>query len=149
MLKPGCIPAIIYFEYRNGHVTLAPFTDCPTPEGSIRKEADTLSQADKLEARLQQQEREQLEREMEYEEALFEGRKQAIRDRMYARSISSATSAFEKELLQLYPLLKDEQKKAKYRQRLLEHQFYLYARHNNLGDRDASKEEVNLDKVNF
>jgi hypothetical protein len=150
MLKPGCIPAVIYYEYPNGHVTLAPFSDAPTPVNAIRREADTLAQVDRLEKRLQEQELQIAETERAYDEHLMEARRLDIRDRLYQRIQSSGISEFERDFLKLYLQLRDERKKEKYRQRWLEMTtWHFYARHNNLGDRDASKEEVNLDKVNF
>jgi hypothetical protein len=80
----------------------------------------------------------------------MKARRAAIRDRIYQRIASSATTEYEREFLKLYLQLRDERKKEIYRQRFFEYQtFHFYARHNDLGDRDASKEEVNLDKVNF
>jgi len=149
-LKPGCIPAVIYWERRDGHITLAPFSDCPTPEGSIRKEADTLHQVDMLEKRLREQEVRMTEMECAYDEQLMEARRADIRNRLYAKMVSGLTSPYEKEFIQLYLQIRDERKKERYRQRWLESSSWnFYARNNNLGDRDASKEEVNLDKINF
>ena len=149
-LKPGCIPAVIFFEYPNGHVTLAAFSDQRTPENAIRHEADTLAQVDRLEKRLRDQEMQAAEQEIAYEDATYERKRQEIRDRIYQRMCSSNISPFEREFLGLYLQLRDERKKEKYRQRWLEATSWnFYARNNNLGDRDASKEEVNLDKINF
>jgi len=149
MLKPGCVPAVIYWKHRDGHLTLAPFSDAPTPDDCIRYEADTLAEIDRIEKILQQQEQQVLDREHAYDEALYEPHRQAIRDRIYARITSSATTEYEKEFLKLYLELRDERKKALYRQRFHEWQGYMYARHFDLGDRDASKEEVNIEKINF
>jgi DNA polymerase III delta prime subunit len=98
---------------------------------------------------LRRQEHEQAQREMQYDMKLFAARDKAITDNIHARIASGATSEYEKEFLRLYLPLRDERKREKYRQRFLEAQWYLYARENNLGDREADKEEVNLDKVNF
>jgi len=149
MLKPGCVPAVIYFRYPDGHLTLAPFTDAPTPKGAIREGADTLSAVDRLEKILQEQEYRLAEQEMESEERLFAPRRQAIRDKMYAHMVSSETDQFNKDFYRAYIDQKDEGKKKVARQRYLERSWYLHALHYDLGDRDASKEEVNLDKVNF
>ena len=149
MRKPGTVAPVVYFRYPNGHLTLAPFTDCPTPEGSIREEVDTLPQIDKLVDILRRQEYETSQREMHYDQALIATKDKEIRDRVYQRISSSATTEYEKEFLRLYMQLRDERKRELYRQRFMEAQWFLSARENDLGSRDAAKEEVNLDKVNF
>jgi hypothetical protein len=149
MRKPGCVAAVIYFRYPNGHLVLAPFTDCPTPDGAIKEEADTLTQIDKLVDQLRKQEYETSQREMHYDQSLMASKDKEIRDRIYQRISSSATTEYEKEFLRLYMQLRDERKRETYRQRFMEAQWYLHARENNLGDRDAAAETVNLDKVNF
>jgi hypothetical protein len=149
MRKPGTVAPLVYFRYPNGHLTLAPFSSCPTPEGSIREEVDTLAGIDKVVDVLRRQEYEQAEREMIRDMNVFKEREMAILDRIYARIASSATSEYEKEFLRYYLPLRDERKRQTYRQRFLEAQWVLYARENDLGKREADKEEVNLDKVNF
>lgn len=147
--KPGCVAPVIYFRYPNGHLTLAPFSDCPTPDGAIKEEADTLHAIDKLVDQLRKQEYETNQREMQYDMNLMATRDKEIRDRIYQRISSSVTTEYEKEFLRLYMQLRDERKRETYRQRYLEAQWYLAAREQNLGDRAADKEEVSLDKINF
>jgi len=147
--KPGTVAPVIYFRYPNGHLTLAPFSDCPVPDGAIKEEADTLTSIDRLVDTLRKQEYDASQREMHYDQAIFASKDKEIRDRIYQRISSSATTEYEKEFLRLYLSLRDERKRTLYRQRFLEAQWYLAARENNLGDRDADKETVNLDKVNF
>jgi len=147
--KPGCVAPVIYFRYPNGHLTLAPFSDCPTPEGSIKEEADTLAAIDRLVEVLRRQEYENSEREMRNDMNLFAAKDKEIRDKIYARISSNVTTEYEKEFLRLYLSIRDERKREGYRQRFLEAQWYLAARENDLGDRASDKEVVNLDKVNF
>jgi hypothetical protein len=149
MRKPGTVAPLVYFRYPNGHLTLAPFTDCPTPDGAIREEVDTLISIDKVVDILRRQEADAAQREMRYDMALTKQREQEIRDRIYQRISSSATTEYEREFLRLYVQLRDERKRELYRQRFMEAQWYLHARENDLGDREADKEMVNLDKVNF
>jgi hypothetical protein len=149
MRKPGCVAPVIYFRYPNGHLTLAPFSDCPTPDGAIKEEADTLVAIDKLVDILRRQEYESSEREMRNDMNLVAAKDKEIRDRIYQRITSGSTSEYEKEFLRLYMQLRDERKRVTYRQRYMEAQWYLAAREQNLGNRAADKEVVNLDKVNF
>jgi len=149
MRKPGTVAPLVYFRYPNGHLTLAPFSECPTPDGSIREEVDTLSAIDKVVDILRRQEHEQAEKEMRYDMNLFRQRDQEIRDRIYARISATATTEYEREFLREYLKLRDERKRTLYKQRFLEAQYYLYARENELGERAADKECVNLDRVNF
>lgn len=127
MRKPGCIEPVIYFHYLDGHLTLAPYSDFPTPEGAIREGADTLRDVDILQERLVAQERREWEREVEHDHNAFSGRMEAVRDRLYARMTSSATSEYEKEFIKLYLQLRND-KRAKHQQRWLERTAYLHAR---------------------
>lgn len=139
MRKPGCIEPVIYFRYRDGHINLAPYSDFPTPDDAIREYADTLDAVDRLEAILQRQEREAWEREAERDEALLDARRKALRDRIYQRISSSETDEWNKEFYRLYLQVSDD-KKARYRQRFLEREMYLHARHNDIGKRRADEE---------
>lgn len=149
MRKPGCVAPVIYFRYPNGHLTLAPFSDCPTPDGSIKEEADTLHAIDRLVDVLRKQEYEAAQKEVQNDMNQFAAVEKSIRDRIYSRITSGSISEYEKEYLRLYLSLRDERKREKYRQRYMEQQWFLHARENDLGDRAADKEVVNLDKVNF
>lgn len=148
MRKPGTVAPLVYFRYPNGHLTLAPFSDCPTPDGAIREERDTLHEIDKVVDILRRQEYESAQREMHNDMNLVAARDKEIRDRIYQRMTSGSTSAYEKEFLRYYLQLRDERKREIYRQRFLEAQWYLYSRENDLGDRAADKECVNLDRIN-
>lgn len=143
--KAGCIEPVIFFRYPNGHLTLAPYSDFPTPEGSIREGADTLAQVDILQERLVAQEREEWAKEVEVDEARFQTRMDEVRDRLYARMTSSSTPAYEKEFIGLYLKLRNE-KRHRHRQRWLERTAYLTAREFDIGNRAADSEEFKVDK---
>ena len=159
MRKPGQIEPVFFFvngadpNHPPGYIMLAPYTgggdrcQCPTPSGYRLEYADTLPAVDLLERTLQQQEREQSAREGEREWALLEVRRKAIRDRLYERINSSSTDEWTREFLKLWLQLSDERKRQQYAQRFLEHESYLWARHNDCGDRKADSEEVSLDKL--
>jgi len=147
MRKPGCIEPVIYFRYPDGHLTLAPYSDFPTPPNAIREGAETLAQVDRLERVLQQQELDRGEREMQHDSEMIESASARIRDSLYARMTSGSTTEWEKEFLRLYLQLRDERKREKYRQRYLEYSMYLSARHNDIGKRSADKEEFHPDRI--
>ena len=149
MRKPGTVAPVVYFRYPNGHLVLAPFTDCPTPDNAIREEVDTLPAIDRLVDTLRKQEYQASQNEMQYDMNLFAAKDKEIRDKLYARLTSGSTSEYEKEFLRYYLQLRDERKRETYRQRFLEAQWYLHARENNLGNRAADKEEVNVERINF
>jgi hypothetical protein len=154
MRKPGQIEPVFYFlngadpNHRPGYVMLAPYTGggdrclCPTPEGYRLEYADTLSAVDKLERTLQLQERESAELEGQREVELLEARRKEIRDRIYQRISSSETDEWNKEFYRLYLQLSDERKKKMYRQRFLERESYLYARHNDTPKGRRADEEI-------
>ncbi len=152
MRKPGCIEPVWYFvngadpQHPRGYILLAPYSDCPAPEGYMREYADTLAAVDRLEKILQRQEYEQLEQEAERDEALLAARMASVRDRLYARMTSSYTDPYEREFIRLYLQLREE-KRGKYRQLWLERTAYLWARHNDSGSRPVDSERVNLDKM--
>jgi hypothetical protein len=144
--KPGCIEPVIFYvngadpAHPPGYVLLAPYSDFPTPDGYRREYADTLKDVDKLEARLQQQERDACEQEAEMDAARFEARKQAVRDRLYAKMISDSTSEYDKEFIRGYLQLREERTREKYRNLKLQRDMFLWARHNDIGDRGAGEE---------
>src|SRR5262249_2128693 len=117
MRKPGCVAPVIYFRYPSGHLTLAPFSECPTPAGAIREEADTLPQIDRLVDTLRRQEYEAAQNEMHRDMNQFAQRERDIRDKLYARMTSNVTTEYEKEFIRLYLQLRDERKRELYRQR--------------------------------
>lgn len=147
MRKPGCIEAVVYFRYPNGHVTLAPYSDFPTPAGAIREGAETLAQVDRLQERLVMQERMEWEKEAEQDSNRFKDRIDSVRDRLYARMTSGSTSEYEKEFLKLYLQLRND-KRHRHQQRWLERTAYLHAREFDIGKgRQADKENFNVDRI--
>lgn len=153
MRAPGKIEPVIYFRCYDpslanpsrprGYLLIAPYTACPTPFGYEQCAAETLADVDKLEAALVQQEREGWEQEAEIDEMKFSEARNAVRDRLYARMTSAATDEWEKEFIRLYLQLRDERKKEMYRQRFLERQAYLWARHNDTpAGRQVDEEKV-------
>lgn len=147
MRKPGTIEPVIYFRYPDGHINLAPYSDFPTPTDAIREEADTLSKVDDLLDILQRQEYLRGQEELAAEEDRFAPGRQSIRDRIYARITSGATSPYEKEFLRLYLQLRDVRKRQLYQQRLLEYQMFLWARENDSGSRRVDSEEFHPDRI--
>jgi hypothetical protein len=147
MRKPGCIEPVIYFRHPDDHLTLAPYSDFPTPEGAIREYADTLAAVDRLQATLVAQEKREWEREVQRDAATFGARMDEVRDRLYARMTSSATSEFEREFIRLYLQLRND-KRAVYQQRWLERTAYLWARENDSGSRPVDSEEFHPDRIN-
>lgn len=154
MRKPGQIEPVFYFvngsarDHELGYVMLAPYTgggarcECPTPAGYRLEYADNLTDVDKLERRLQQQERDQAERDGERECTLMEARIKANRDKIYARITSSETDEYNKEFLKLWLQVSDERKRKMYSQRFLERESYLWARHNMSPANRRADEEI-------
>ena len=147
MRKPGTIEPVIYFRYPDGHVTLAPYSDFPTPEGAIREGADTLKEVDRLQERLVEQERREWEQEVEQDAERFKSRMDEVRDRLYARMTASSTSEYEKEFIRLYLQLRNEKRK-KYQELWLQRTAYLWARENDSGNRRVDMEEFHPDRIN-
>lgn len=146
MNKPGTLN-VVYFVHSNGHVTLAPYTAFPTLPDCIRETANTLAEVDRLQKRLVAQERAQLERESQYEEATFGARQEVIRNKLYARLSSCVTTQYEKDFIREWLKLRDDSKRHKHAQ-ILEHaQMYLHAREFDTPGRRSDEERVNLDRL--
>lgn len=146
MRKPGCTEPVFYFvngadpAHEIGYIMMAPYSECPTPKGYRREYVDTLPDIDRLEAKLQAQERREWELEVERDEVVLYERRKARRDRMYQALASSETDEWTKEFYRLWIQLEDDKKRAMYAQRFLERQMYLWARHNDTGNRRADEE---------
>ena len=146
----GTLSPIVYFvnssggdrdpAHPAGYLMLAPYSDFPTPHGYLREYAGTLREARVLQDRLIAQSREEWEREAQANHKLIDARRAEVRDRIYARMTSSATSEYEREFLRLYLQLRED-KQAKYDSLWMQRVAYLHALENDLGDRDAAKEE--------
>jgi hypothetical protein len=159
MRKPGCIEPVWFFvnaqdpAHPPGYILLVPYTgggdrcECPTPAGYRLEYADTLPAVDILERKLQQQERDGAIAEGVRESQTFAGIQSQIRDRIYEHIKSSATDEYNREFLRLWLQLSDERKRKKYSQLFLERESYLWARHNDIGNRSASSEEFNPDRI--
>jgi hypothetical protein len=160
MRKPGTIEPVWFFingtdpAHPPGYILLAPYTggsgsdrcSCPTPAGYRLEYADTLAAVDKLERILQHQEYEAAQREGQRDMELLETKRKELRDRIYQRIASSETDEWNKEFLRLYLQLSDDRKKKLYAQRFLERESFLWARHNDIGDRPAGEESFNPEK---
>jgi hypothetical protein len=151
----GTLSPIVYFvnssggdrdpSHPAGYIMLAPFSEFPTPHGYLREYAGTLPDARRLNDRLIEQSRAEWEREAEQNHALVDQRRAEVRDRIYARMTSSATSEYEREFLRLYLQLRED-KQAKYDSLWMQRTAYLHALENDLGDRDAASEEFNVER---
>jgi hypothetical protein len=157
-MSSGRIEPTIYFrcyssEKSNpqrpvGYLLIAPYTECPTPSGYERCEALYLNDVYKLEKVLVQQERDGWEQEAELEEERFAERRAAVRDKLYARMTSSATSEYEREFISEWLKLRDDKKRAKYAQFYTERQAYLHALHfDTPSGRRVDEEKFSIDRI--
>lgn len=123
-----------------GYISLAPYSDHPTPPGHSRHEAGTLTQVDELQKRLQEQEHRRLEKELQFDhEHMEEGRKR-IAENLRAKMVSSSTSAYEREFIELWLKLRDEKRRERHKQRLTEYQMFITAREMDLHGRGGGEE---------
>jgi hypothetical protein len=153
----GTLTPIVYFvnssggerdpRHPAGYVMLAPYSECRTPHGYLRETAGTLPEARALNERLVAQERESWEREAASNHRLVEAKREEVRERLYTRMCSSATSEYDREFIRLYLQLRED-KQRKYDQRWTERNAYLWALENDVGDRDAGSEEFNHERIN-
>lgn len=152
----GSLSEVVYFKNHRdpnrpeGYLLLAPFSQCPPPYGYSRESARTLSEIDRLEHILVEQEVAQAIAEHLREESVFAAREQRIKDRLHAIMSSGSRSQYEKDYARAWLDLRDEKKRKKYAE-IFEHRcMHLYARHNDMPkNRDEHEEKVSLDRINF
>lgn len=145
--------AVIYFVHGpnstkpRGWITLAPYSECPTPRGCDREYADTLPKVDTLEKRLQEQEAGERSADLIHDEKVFGPKRDEIRQRLYARMTSGECSQYERDFLGAY-LSHRIDRRAKWHAKFAEYQCYLTARHNMTPKgRRVDEEKVNLDRI--
>jgi len=151
----GSLSEVIYFRNHRdpahppGYLMLAPYSEFRTPDGYSREAARTLGEIDALQRTLISQERRDCEQEILHDEAVLSRKVMEVTDRLRQRMVSSSTSPFERDFIELYLQLREE-KRDRHRQRFMERTMYLHARENDAPrGRDDNSESVNLDRVNF
>jgi hypothetical protein len=136
----GNVSPIIYFESANGHLVM-PVYEAGRPEqarqvyearfkpaGFEWRETRTLAEVDTLQKRLVAQECERRRAQLDTHDEVRREVSRYVAGNLRARMVSAACSEFEKNFIRLYLELRDDAKRDKFRQRLLEHQSYLWAR---------------------
>ena len=153
--KLGTLTPLVYFvnhrdpAHREGYLLVAPYTDCPTPEGYSREEATTLRACYDLQRRLQEQEIENWQRESARDVSQLRERFRQTRERMLARMASSSTTPFDRDFMEAYLQLQEE--KLERHERTFEcRAAYLHAlEYDTPKGRAPDEERVSLDRVNF
>jgi hypothetical protein len=137
-MKRGTIEAVIYFrnyadpEHEQGYIMLAPYTECPTPRGYTREGADTLAEVDKITKVIDAQERKKRENELIHDEVLRDAATASTRDALRQRMMSSAATPYERDFIDAWFKLKDEQKSKRYADAFDHRAMFLHARENDI-----------------
>lgn len=152
--KLGTLSPVVYFRCREGHVVLAPYSDYPTPiscefqrpitgarccQPCIREGADSLPAIDKLQLALTKQENEKLALEQHFDLMQTQAGRDKVRDSLYAKLVSSATSPMEKDIIREYLKLRPELR-GKHHAKWDAAQVYIHAREFDLGKRKEDQE---------
>lgn len=146
--KPGTLNVIYFVHADNHRIMLAPYTGFPTPYNHTREVANTLTEVSTLQRRLQEQERRDAEREYITGESKMEALSQVIRDKLYARMASSATTEYEKDYIRAWLELKDEKKRQRYAEIFHLRQHYLWALEmDSARNRKSDEESVNTERI--
>jgi len=129
----GTLRPIVYFENRKdptkplGYVMISPETNTLNyyvPEGYETMEAGTLAEVTKLQKRLEQQEFDERDVELEaYKNQYAEERKQK-RANLVKLMLSSDTSEYDRQFIEAYLQVRED-RRAKYEQRFSERHAYL------------------------
>ena len=130
---------LCYFEAEDGRLSLPPTDDTPTPPGYIRKEANTLTEVDALQHRLQQATYERCQKELQHDEAAFSVARKDTYDRLYSRMHSAATSEYEREFIKYYLQVRQPERRAEYRKKFACDTAFLELREN---DKARNAEEL-------
>ena len=136
--KLGSLNPVIYFQNADGIIQLPPTSDVATPRGFHRCEAGSLPEIDRLQKQLEQQERETWQRGAERDEAQFSARREAIRSSLTTRMCSADCSAYEREFIQLYLRVREENKRELYQKKFGLDVAYFIAR-----EMDSSNQKQN------
>lgn len=136
----GSLRPVIYFEHADGRIILAPesidtdysfarkaYEQRYHGEGWMWSEAGTLTEVDRLQKRLCEQEHRKIEKMVRVDEHVMSRVRNEYAEKLRARMVSSSTSQFEREFIRSYLQLRDD-KRSRYQQRLLEHNSFIYAR---------------------
>jgi hypothetical protein len=114
----GTFSPVVYFESPCGEISL-PGTADQDQRGSngwIRREACTLDQVDRLQRKLEEQDRRELRTQLERDEMALEEKRKKIRESLLRSMTSSQTSHYEKEFIREYLAIADERKRKFYQQ---------------------------------
>ncbi len=117
--KLGTLRPVIYFENRKdpskplGYIMLAPETNTPNyyvPEGFETMEAGTLAEVTKLQKRLEQQEFDERDVELEnYKQQFAEARKEK-RATLVKMMLSSDTSEHDRQFIEAYLQIREDRR---------------------------------------
>lgn len=129
----GTLRPIIYFENHKdpskplGYIMLSPETNTPNyyvPEGYETCEAGTLAEVTKLQKKLEQQEFDERDVELEaYKQQYAEARKEK-RANLVKLMLSPDTDAHDRQFIEAYLQIRED-RRAKYEQRFAERHAYL------------------------
>lgn len=142
MLAPMAIH-LIYFESQRGEILLPPTSDTPCPRGHILREANTISEVHDLERRLQRQELDRHEQQLERDHDWAEEKRREVRRRLISRIDSAATDEYTKEFLRNWMMLRDEKRREYYKNQFRCREVYLEGLH---FDRPQTLDEVTKGK---
>lgn len=112
MHKRGTLNPVVYFQNSAGHIILPGNRDQANIgwKGYIRREADTLQDIDRLASIIDEQERRQLQGQLEHDQAAFEQRRHQTRSSLLNTLSSSRTSQYEKDFIREYLNVSDHRK---------------------------------------
>ena len=100
----------------------------PTEKWEWREDCNSLADVDRLNDKLVEQEFRQNSAMYEHHTSMREQVRKSVADSLRRTMCSSSTSPYEREFIQHYMLLRDQKKRDKYGQELMNRNFYLWSR---------------------
>jgi hypothetical protein len=120
---------LVYFEGPKGDILLPPTSDTPCPPGYILREANYINEVHELERKLQRQDMDRFEQQLERDYNVTEAKRAEVRRRLAARIDSCATDEYTKEFLRNWMMLRDEKRREYYKNQFRCREVYLEALH--------------------
>lgn len=115
---------LLFLESRSGEIALPPDAETayltlkdPRWQGWELREANSLSEVDRLQKRLQQAEYDRLQQEGERDLRVWQSRIDSVRSNLSQRAASSATSEYERDFIREWIKLRDEKRREDYKKR--------------------------------
>lgn len=113
----GTFNPVVYFEDAKGHMVLPGNAEEESKrgwDGYVRKTAANLAEVDVLQKRLEDQERREMQMQLEHDQKMFSGRRELVRDSLLKTMTRHTTKPYERDFIRQYLDISDQRKRKFY-----------------------------------